>query len=472
MSILIVGGGICGLTSALLLARDGHDVTILDRDTHPPPQSPLDAWDRWQRDGVRQFRQPHNLMPGLRLLLEAELPDVQASLAAAGASRFDLLHPLPPFLSDRSPRPVDDQLWTLTARRPVAEWVFAREAEQNHGITVRRGIHVTGLIRGTAAIGGTPHVVGVRAAGGEEIRADLVVDASGRESPSAQWLAAIGARAPYEEQEDCGFTYYTRYFHCSKAPERAAPVLTAFESMSLLTLPGDDDTWSITIFVESGDQPLKNLRHEHQWSAAIRACPLHAHWIDGDAITDVLPMAGIADRYRRFTVDGTPVATGFVALADAWACTNPSAGRGLTVGALHARLLRDVLRSCSDQGEIAREFDRRTESEIAPWYHAQIAVDRARFGQMMAAREGRPAPRPNRLAARIGILMSLMLDPDLFRASLEYIGTVTPVQTILERPEVAERIHAARDAMKEAPPMQIPGPNRKELLELVSPQPT
>jgi len=472
MPIVIVGGGICGLTAALLLARDGHEVTVLDRDLHPPPQSPIEAWDQWQRGGVRQFRQPHNLMPGLRLLLEAELPDVQASLAAAGASRFDLLNPLPPFLSDRSPRPIDDRLWTLTARRPVAEWVFARAAEEHPGITIRRGMHVTGVIGGAAAIAGTPHVVGIKTADGEEIRADLVVDASGRESPGPQWLAAIGSRPAYEEQEDCGFTYYTRYFQGSAPPARTAPVLTPFESMSVLTLPGDNDTWSVTIFVESGDQPLKNLRHQHQWSDAVRACPLHAHWIDGEAITDVLPMAGIADRYRRFTVDGTPVVTGYVALADAWACTNPSAGRGLTVGALHARLLRDVLRECTDPGEIVREFDRRTESDMAPWYHAQIAVDRARFGQMAAAREGRPAPTPNRLAARIGGLMSLMLDPDLFRASLEYLGTITPVQTILERSEIAARIRAARDVMKDAPPMQIPGPNRKQLLELVGPQPT
>ena len=37
MRILIIGGGICGLGAALLLARDGHEVTVLERDAEPIP---------------------------------------------------------------------------------------------------------------------------------------------------------------------------------------------------------------------------------------------------------------------------------------------------------------------------------------------------------------------------------------------------------------------------------------------------
>ena len=36
--------------------------------------------------------------------------------------------------------------------------------------------------------------------------------------------------------------------------------------------------------------------------------------------------------------------------------------------------------------------------------------------------------------------MTMMGDPDLFRAAFEYIGTMTPVQTVLERPDVQQRI--------------------------------
>src|SRR5688572_7122100 len=289
MEILVVGGGICGLGAALLLARDGHDVTVLERDPDPLPASPPVAWDSWQRKGVAQFRQPHNFMPGLRLLLEAELPDIQQALAAAGASRFDLATPLPPSLADRSPRPIDEQLWTLTARRPVGEWVFATAAAREPRITVRRGVRVAGLIAGPAVVSGTPHIVGVRTTEAEEIRADLVVDATGRQSPAGVWLAEVGARQPYEEQADCGFTYYTRYF-TGEIPARRVGALTPIGTITLLTLPGDSRTWSVTIFTATGDQPLKALRHEAAWTRVLRACPLHAHWLDGEPITGVLAM--------------------------------------------------------------------------------------------------------------------------------------------------------------------------------------
>ena len=214
--------------------------------------------------------------------------------SARRCQTIDLLHPLPPFFTDRAPRPIDDKLWTLTARRPVGEWVFANAAQNARGVTIRRGVSVDALLTGPSAIDDVPHVAGVRTSNSDEIRSDLVVDATGRQSRSPQWLTAIGARPPYEEQEDCGFTYYTRYFRGSQ-PQRLVGALMPLGSISLLTLPGDHDTWSVTIFVATGDQPLKNLRHEEQWTKAIRACPLHSHWPEGE------PMhSGSGDeRHRR-----------------------------------------------------------------------------------------------------------------------------------------------------------------------------
>jgi 2-polyprenyl-6-methoxyphenol hydroxylase-like FAD-dependent oxidoreductase len=468
-SIVVIGGGICGLGTALLLARDGHEVTVVEQDPNPPPGSLETAWDGWNRSGVAQFRQPHNFMPGLRLLLEAELPDLQEALSKSGACRFDMLNPLPPSIADRSSRPIDDKLWTYTARRPVGEWVFADAASREPQITLRRGVSVAGLIRGRALDSDIPHVAGVRTTQGEEIRATLVVDATGRQSRAPEWLAAIGARRPIEEQADSGFVYYTRYFRGTQ-PARRISVLAPLGTISILTLPGDNGVWSVTIFTATGDQPLKTLRHDETWTRVMRACPLHAHWLEGEPITGVLAMAGIVDRCRRFVVDGTPIVTGFAAVADAWACTNPSAGRGLTVGFLHALRLRNALRGREDDPRgVVEEFDARTEAEIKPWYDAQMAFDRARFAEMNALREGRELPAmTDPLFKGIVSLMSVMgLDADLFRAGLEYVGTITPIQTILARPEITARIAAARASVGNRPPTPLPGPNREQLLELV-----
>ena len=238
--------------------------------------------------------------------------------------------------------------------------------------------------------------------------------------------------------------------------------------MGVVTLPGDNGTWSVTIVTASDDQPLKRLRHAGRWTNAIRACPLHAHWLDGEPTTDVLAMGGVTDRYRRFVVDGRPVATGFLAVADAWACTNPSAGRGLTVGFKHAVLLRDVLRETrADPRTLAEEFDERTEAEIAPWYRAQLAVDRYRppRSRRCARVASRRSPA-DELSWASSLFAAMTTDPDIFgpRSSTSEPSRRSRRSSGVP---VAGANRAAMDMLKDSPPMPMPGPDRQRLLELV-----
>ena len=89
---------------------------------------------------------------------------------------------------------------------------------------------------------------------------------------------------------------------------------------------------------------------------------------------------------------------------------------------------------------------------------------------MEALRDGRePTPPVNDLARRFsGLMSSIVANPDLFRDALEYIGTVTPLQEILERPAVIQRMAAAREALKDRPRPPIPGPTRSQLLQIAS----
>ena len=77
---------------------------------------------------------------------------------------------------------------------------------------------------------------------------------------------------------------------------------------------------------------MRALRRVDVFDRVVRSYPLAAHWVDGEPLTDVDVFARIEDRHRQYWVDDQPVVTGLVAVGDAWACTNPSLGRGATIG--------------------------------------------------------------------------------------------------------------------------------------------
>lgn len=467
--VVVLGGGIAGLSTGMLLAGRGCDVTVVERDPVQVPKSPDDAWQDWERPGVAQFRQPHYLHPAGSQLFAARLPAVHDALVAAQARRFDVLSLMPPFITDRSPRDGDEKFVTLTGRRPVIEYAVASAASEQ--LDIRRGAHATGLLNGAQAADGVPNVTGVRLADGSELTADLVIDAMGRRSPLPGWLADIGAREPAEEAEDSGFIYYTRYFR-SKDGVEPPPFLTGlvipFECFSLLTLPGDADTWSVTVFVSTHDADLKEIRHPDNWQAVVAACPLHAHLLDGVPITNVIAMGGVLDRRRRYVKDGSPVVTGVLSVGDAIACTNPSLGRGMTLGLMHAAGTVDVVgEHLGDPLALALAHDEMTQARITPWYQNTVALDQARLAQLDAA-AGRPAAPPARGPGMDGMRdfsVAMLYDPDVFRAFVEVYGLFALPGEVLARPGLADRIAAVAAEQEE---VVIPGPTRADVLASLS----
>jgi 2-polyprenyl-6-methoxyphenol hydroxylase-like FAD-dependent oxidoreductase len=462
--IVVVGSGVVGLSMAMLLARQGHDVTVFEHDDAPVPGSAEEAWQAWDRGGVAQFRQPHFLHPSGRRILDEHLPGVTQALLRAGCVTFDFLSLMPPSITDRAPRPGDERFVTVTGRRPAMEYAIARAAEEL--VPIERGVAIAGLLTGPSAAPGIPHVSGVRTIDCAEVRADLVVDATGRRSKLPDWLEAIGARRPIEEAEDSGFIYYTRYFRSAtgRVPTYRAGLHSEFHSFSLLTLPGDAQTWGVTVFFLSGDPPLKALRDPARWAKLIAACPAHAHWLEGEPISGVLAMGGIVDRLRRFVVDGTPVATGVVSVGDAWACTNPVQGRGIGIGLIHAVGTAQVVREHLDAPvALALAQDAMTEARATPWYRDTVAYDRRRAAQIAAAIEGRAVPP---LTGPADLLPSAMpYDADLFRAFVDIRALLTLPQDLLARPGLAERIVEVAGAHE---PRVPPGPSREELLRMLA----
>jgi flavin-dependent dehydrogenase len=466
--ILVLGAGLAGLGTAMLLARDQHEVIVVERDpAGPPPPADTDAaWSGWQRRGVNQFRLPHFMLPRWWQLMREELPEVGRALQAAGSCQVNVLEMLP--VERRGPlRPGDERFDTVTARRPVLEAVLSAAAEAA-GVTIRRGIAVTGLTTdGRTRI---PRVTGVLTADGTAIPADLVVDCGGRRSALGSWLQAAGARAPVEERSDSGFVYHCRHFRSRTGEQPAAltNLLHQYDSLSAITLPGDNGTWSVVLATASRDKALRGLREPARWHAAVARYPLVAHWADAEPITGVDVMAGIEDRYRRLVADGEPVATGVVAVGDAWACTNPSVGRGASMAMIQAGLLRDLLRETepADHDKLARRFDEASTRVVEPLYRATLWSDRHRLAEMAADAAGTAYRTEDpRWPVSKALFAAGLVDPDLARGYTSIAAFIATPDEVLGGAGVIDRVLALGMS---APQYPLPGATRGELLAAIA----
>ena len=465
--IVVAGGGICGMAAALVLAEDGHEIVLLDRDPGPVPADVEAAW-RWERRSVAQFRMAHLLLPGGYRIVADEMPAVAARLIAAGGLRWNPVEAALAGVPGATARPDDDRFTAVTGRRSTLEWAFAATLAETSGVEVRRGVVLDGFVPGASASPGVPHVAGVRIAGGEEITGDLVVDATGRRSATGEWLTAIGAQPVPETAEDFGFTYTGRFFRSAdgSVPDLRTAGLTPCGSISLLTIPSDNGTWSTTIYTASDDAALRRVRDPATFARVWRAFPDHAHWLDGEPISDMATMSGVVDRSRRFVVDGAPVATGVLTIADAHSCTNPSVGRGITIGLMHTIVMRDAVRDhVADPVALALAFDAGTDTVVRPWHEGTAALDRARMTEVRAAIDGvivEPSPEA---AVSAAMVRAAQTDEDVGRWFAEMLTCLALPAEVLSRPGAFERVI---ELAGDAPPPDPYGPDRTRLLELIA----
>ena len=455
---LIIGGGITGLAAALILASRGYRISRLERDAELETDDASDAFAHWERRGAPQVRHSH-IFPGrLRNFLRDHHPDVLEALRRAGARELRATDRPPKSLAPLAPQDGDDDIVFLAVRRTTFEWVLRREVLAKGNVELIRGASVVGLV---AAAGDPPHVRGVlcRIAGthsaGEgdpqELSADVVVDASGRTSHAHEWLAAIGAGAPEEEQEPSGIVYYTRFYRF--LPGAAEPVPGEHPTagdwnwVKYAVFPADGGVFSITLAVPLAFPRLKVLVQPPAFDEMVHRIPGLAPWVDanvsepiGDLRHPVRGMGGLINRLRRFVVAGKPLALGFFVLGDAAYCTNPLYGRGCAQGFLHAQFLAEALAAhAGDLRAAALDLDRRTRAEIEPFYRASVLADRD------AVRKAERRP-PHKLGNRLrqyffeyGVGPATRCDPVVYRAFLRMMNMLETPEQAFGRPEVILR---------------------------------
>lgn len=467
MKTIVLGAGPVGLTTAMLLARDGHQVTVLDRDAAGPVRDAEQAWDQWHRPGVNQFRHPHIMLPGAYHLLARELPEAVAELKALGAVPHNMIAGAWDLAAMGGRQPGDERFETLAVRRPVIEVGLGAAAAHIPGITIHRGVVVDGLLSGAEPI---PHVTGVLTKDGRTFQGDLIIDALGRNSPVRKMFIDLGAVEPIEERQETGFLAYTRYFRSTDGtmPAQAAWPLDHYDSLSATTVPGDAGTWALLLFPSGRDRAMRALSDPEVWQRVAALYPNVAHWAThGEPITGVLAMSGMEARYRRFVVDGRPVATGLLSIGDAWATTNPEFGMGITMGLYHAALLRDLLREIGigEREKLALRFDEVTNTTLGPIYQAGATWDRHRLAQIDGEIAGVPYETDDPdWQLRNALDAAKLRDPEVMRATACVGSLLTSTAEAFAAPGLIDTIVQLGSGAARYPE---PGPTRAQLLTAI-----
>jgi len=446
---VVIGGSIAGLSVAQALAHHFPAVTVLERDQYPGGPAP--------RKGLPQARFLHNLLPGGDEALEALFPGFRETHLANGAVEFgveELCWLTPQGWLPRVPM----ERRTTASSRDLVDWSIRQLVARDPRITVRGGTAVSGLV---ASDDGRA-VVGVRVdnAGTEEVlRADLVVDASGRGSRAHRLLEALGYDVPGEERIDSQLVYASRIYRRRPgvdvdwkiivvSPRPDSPRYGAIFSI-------EGDRWMVALGGVGGVLPPVDDAGYLDFAASLRTPAVADALRQADPLTPVFRYRGTENLRRPWeTMRRRPER--FVVVGDAACAFNPEFGQGMSIAArtavavggevgahlrghpdwdltgLAARLQHVVARTGAPAWDMATGEDLKFTTTVGGRRTPGI-----RLGQWYGDRVLRAATR----------------HPEVAQAFLAVVGLVEPPTSLLRPAVVRRALFAGAARPGEAPPL-------------------
>ncbi|MFF0381467.1 NAD(P)/FAD-dependent oxidoreductase [Streptomyces sp. NPDC004286] len=336
---VVLGGSLAGLLAARALAATGARVTVVERDALPAGPEP--------RRGLPQARHVHQLWSGGARALEELLPGARAALSAAGVRRVPMTADMVALSAHGWYRRWPESAFMLPAGRDLLDWVVRERVLADGAVELLDRTEALGPTGTGRAVTG----VRVRADGTERtLDADLVVDATGRGSRAAHWLAGLGLPEPERREVDSGLAYASRLFRAPEGARDGFPVVNIEPDQQGsrighggALLPIEDGKWLVTLISGRTDEPPSTgaefLRYAHD---GLRHPLLGELLTHAEPLTDVTVTRTTANR-RLFYERLPEWPEGFVVLGDALCALNPVYGHGMSVAARSALALRDTV---------------------------------------------------------------------------------------------------------------------------------
>ncbi len=429
-----------GLLAARVLSDYFEHVTIVDRDDFPTTPD--------HRKGVPQSYHAHALLAAGQTIIGRLFPGIMDDLRADGAlSKFDVVSIA--FVTAAGKLP--------SLRQPGEFLAFSRYLLEWHirdRLSKQSGMHI---ISNTAVINllSTPdhtRVTGVQIRDRgqttftETLSADLVVDASGRNSHIAQWLVELGYEAPPEESINSGLGYASRFYaRPEEFPSEWQGLIINGRPPSNpragLILPVDNGRWHVSLGGFAGHYPPADEEGFLQWARDLPDPSIYEALRIAQPLTPIRGYRTPENQLRHFEqLQRWPA--GLIVTGDAVCAFNPIYGQGMTVSALDALTLNRCLQEQrrAPKSNFERHFQQELAKTVANAWLVAMSEDLRWPG--VALHGARPAPTLELLHRYMDlVLYSAVENRQITLAYLNVITMLRPPRS-LGAPKMVLRVFA------------------------------
>lgn len=342
---VVIGSGIAGLTAARVLTDHFAQVTIIERDSLPDsPQF---------RRGVPQAHHAHLLPVRGQALLEQQFPGLTDELVGQGAVIIHGGSEMAFFVAGEWHQVRHHAaIVSITSSRPLLENLLYQRVAAQPRVRVLQEHGVAGLTvdRHRKRVTG----VRLRRRGGlsaqeSTIAADLVIDASGRDSQTPHWLADWGYTPPQETIVNAFTGYSSRLY---RRPDgfgegwktlyvRSTP---AHSARGGVIIPIEGDRWHVTLHGMAGDHPPTSEAGFLAFAQSLSTPQFYEAICAAEPLTEPRGYRRTENRWRHY--ERLPrYLEGLLVYGDAAYSLNPIHAMGMTAAVLGSLALNDSLQA-------------------------------------------------------------------------------------------------------------------------------
>jgi 2-polyprenyl-6-methoxyphenol hydroxylase-like FAD-dependent oxidoreductase len=369
---IVLGGSLAGFLAARVLSDHFDKVTIIERDTYPDSTV--------ARRGVPHANHVHAMLLRGRQILEQLFPGLQDEMISAGAPLVDLANDVTWFTRAGWGVRFPSDLKVLAFTRPLLDLHVRHRLELNHKVRILENTSVVGLThrddekRVTGVIITTNHNDSEHAVT-KTLRADLVVDTTGRGSQAPRWLAEFGYPAPGETVVDAHLGYASRLYKIPKEfrgdwkctiIQRAAPQ----RKRGGIMFSVEGNRWLLTLIGGARDYPPSDEIEFLEFARSLPVSTIYDAIKNAEPVSPIKTHRGTQNRLRHLEYPGH-LPDNFLVLGDAACAFNPVYGQGMTVAAMGTLILDGVLRETDNVKGLSHRFQRQLANvNKGPWMMA------------------------------------------------------------------------------------------------------